>query len=330
MAFADFLVLVLQADLVEELVGPFSRDIGDVRRTSLGHHELLAVLVDDGRVGPDVESLGLLLDVDAGVEAAGEAPYVAELVRILEDDLEGLDAAHRKAGHGPVVLVRQDPVVGLDEGDDVVHQVLLEHRDVAGAVGHHDDHRDHLALGKEVVEDVAGAADGRPGDVSVAAAVDEVEDGKLRLAGLVPRRGPDPHRPRAAERLAPVGADCDGAMRDVGVVGEEFLSAGIHYGQSSVLRGRGALRVIDLDAVHHEVVPVRAGLDVRDAEGPDAVPLDGNNLLAPGHHVACKADGPRLGGVDAENGRAVGKHPDAPEGVVGGDPSLRLLRIGAE
>ena len=277
-----------------------------------------------------MKPLGLLLDVDTGVETAGKAPYVAELVRVLEDDLEGLDAAHRQAGHGPVVLVRQDTVVALYEGDDVCHEVLLEQRDIAGTVRHDHYHRDHLPFREEVVKDVAGAAHRRPGHIRVAAAVDEIKDGKLGLAGLISRRGPDAHRPRTAEGFAPVGADRQGAVRDVGIVGEELPACRLDYGKGRVLRGRGALGVVDLHTVHDEMVSVRAGLDVRDAEGPDAVLLDGDDGLPPRHHIAGEADGPGLRSVDAEDGRAVGKHPDAPEGVVWSDPPLRLLRVRAE
>ena len=147
----------------------------------------------------------------------------------------------------------QHAVVLLDVGDDVLEQLVREpllgglHRgDALGggrragrepgkvrragqaAVGHHHDHRPGLLLRQQVVEDEAGAADRAPARVLVAAAVQEVEDGVLRVAAVVARRRVDVHAPLRVERARVIPGHADLAVGNVAVGLERGLLARHH------------------------------------------------------------------------------------------------------
>ena len=82
------------------------------------HH--LDLLLEGGQVG----------DIRHGDAAAAEDADVGELVEVGQGDLPGLHAAHGEAGHGPMGLVGQGAVVGINEGDQVVDQNPLESAEV--------------------------------------------------------------------------------------------------------------------------------------------------------------------------------------------------------
>ena len=76
-------ILVVDAILVEDLVGVGATAVGDVGRTSLGVDKHLEALVDYGCILLEVEALGLLLVVNVRVEATAEHHDIAELVDVL-------------------------------------------------------------------------------------------------------------------------------------------------------------------------------------------------------------------------------------------------------
>src|SRR5208282_4091895 len=55
-----------------------------------------------------------------------EHANVAEDSRVVVGRGQRLAAAHRKPGDGAAVLVRDDAVILLDEGDDVLHETFRE------------------------------------------------------------------------------------------------------------------------------------------------------------------------------------------------------------
>ena len=170
-------------------------------------------------------------------------------------------------------------VVRLDERDDVLQQLVVER--ILGRIrGHHlaarrrpagrhdDDHRHGLLLGEQVVEDVVGAADGRPRDGGVAAAMNQVEHREAAGALLVSGRRVDVHlAARVAERLCHVADEPDGAVRHVARLGEvaRHVEHALHLRLAR--RDVDVARVDDGHAVDGEGVAPGAGPD-----GADVVP----------------------------------------------------------
>ena len=80
-------VLVVDAVLVEYLVGVGTTAVGDVSRTALGVDKHFEALVDFGCIFLEVETFGLLLVIDIGIETTAQYHNVAELVDVLQADL---------------------------------------------------------------------------------------------------------------------------------------------------------------------------------------------------------------------------------------------------
>lgn len=87
-------ILILDAILVKDLVGVRTTAIGHVRRTTLGVGKQLEALVDLGGILLEVEALCLLLVIDVRVEATAQHKHIAELVDVLQADLQCLYATH--------------------------------------------------------------------------------------------------------------------------------------------------------------------------------------------------------------------------------------------
>ena len=74
--------------------------------------------------------------------AAAENADMGELVEVGQGDRSGLHAAHGEAGHGPMGLISQGAIGGINVGDQVVDEYLLEGAEVeaapkaAAATGH--------------------------------------------------------------------------------------------------------------------------------------------------------------------------------------------------
>ena len=176
-------------------------------------------------------------------------------------------------------------VVRLDVRDDVLQHLVVERilRRVGGhhlpagrrpAGRHHDDHRQRLLLGDQVVEDVVGAADGRPGDRGVAAAVNQIEHRIDAGALLVPGRRVDDHlAPRVAAARWPRSARPRRrrAARRASQRNRRARRAGSGPASGSARRSR----VADVDGRHAvDVVGVAPGARFHRAHrgtGPDAV-----------------------------------------------------------
>ena len=139
-----------------------------------------------------------------------------------EAEVEGLAAAHGEACEGAVVFVGERAVAGVDGGDDVVEEVFFEggegwggFEDIAfgavvflgAAVGHDDDHGDGLAVGDEVIEEIAWVGEALPFGFVAADAVEEVEDGVALGGGVAGRR---------------VDVEFAGGADGFGFVGDEF------------------------------------------------------------------------------------------------------------
>lgn len=139
-----------------------------------------------------------------------------------EAEVEGLAAAHGEACEGAVVFVGERAVAGVDGGDDVVEEVFFEggegwggFEDIAfgavvflgAAVGHDDDHGDGLAVGDEVIEEIARVGEALPFGFVAADAVEEVEDRVALGGGVAGRR---------------VDVEFAGGADGFGFVGDEF------------------------------------------------------------------------------------------------------------
>ena len=233
-----------------------------------------------------------------------------------------LHAAHRKARDGAAAGVRLHVVVGLDEGNDGGEHVLGKRGHlvghVDGAVGHHDDHRDHLARGEQVVQDPACGAHAGPGGVVVAAAVDEIQHRQFRVGLLIPGRRPDVQAAHFAQGLGEVEPLRDRSVRNI-------LDIAFAHGQKrGLLGGEGSLRVLHPHAVHVEIIAEHAVAQAFADALPDAVlglfELDGG---VPGQVAG---DGHRLGfrSVDLEEHLAVREDAGGLERVVGGGTAAPL------
>ena len=127
---------------------------------------------------------------------------------------------------------------------------------------HHHDHGLRFLRRNQIVQDESGAAHRRPGIVAVARAMQQIEDRKLPASHLVSRRRVDMHAPEPRERRRVVSHGCHRAVRHVGRV-HEFCAG--HIDQAPVvgirLAHRWISRVHGRNAIHHEGVSVRAGID---------------------------------------------------------------------
>lgn len=139
-----------------------------------------------------------------------------------EAEVEGLAAAHGETGEGAVVFVCEGAVARVDGWDDVVEEVFFERGEGRGgfediaigavvflgaAVGHDDDHGDGLAVGDEVIEEIAWVGEALPFGFVAADAVEEVEDGVALGGGVAWRR---------------VDVEFAGGADGFGFVGDEF------------------------------------------------------------------------------------------------------------
>ena len=62
--------------------------------------------------------------------AGGHGGDPAELVEVGQADVQGLAAAHRHACDGAMIAIGKHGIVGLDEGDDLLQQVVVIRRTV--------------------------------------------------------------------------------------------------------------------------------------------------------------------------------------------------------
>ena len=139
----------------------------------------------------------------------GEHPDIGERRGIRQGDPAGLAAAHGQAGHRAVLRVGDYAVLFLHHRDDIGQQdhgegvrcvptagilplrgrrqgIFLHKVDIlALAVIHHDDERNGLSFGNQVVQDLAGVALGRPALLILGIAVLEIQDGILLARVLV-------------------------------------------------------------------------------------------------------------------------------------------------
>ena len=191
------------------------------------------------------------------------------------------------------------------------------------AVGHHDDHRLGLALGDQVVHDLAGASEYDPLVLVAAAAVKQVEHGIALVAVLIAVGGVDVHAPVLAYAVGVVPARGEGSVGDVLHGVEVSLSAAyeehvVHGSEVTVYVG--VVGVDGGDAVNHEHIAVELGLQRLGGVFPEAVlALDhvdepGSDHASDGvvgHHVG-EVTGylhaVRLGGDETEGHRIVGVH----------------------
>ena len=136
---------------------------------------------------------------------------MGELVEVGQGDHSGLHAAHGEAGHGPMGLIGEGAVVGINEGDQVIDEDPLEsvklklraaapagapprppgappvrdrrHRpDVA--VCHHDDEGPGFAIGNQVVHDQVGMALIAPAGLIFAHAMLQIQR-RVALGGVL-------------------------------------------------------------------------------------------------------------------------------------------------
>ena len=140
-----------------------------------------------------------------GVRRGGERPDPREGVEVPEPEVQGLPAAHREAGQGPVFAIRERGVLRLDRGNQMVQQVLLEPgeaghllrceliagRAVVGkraAVGDHDDHRHRDVVSDQVIEEGVRRREADPFCLVAADAVQQVEHGVFPVARVAGRQ----------------------------------------------------------------------------------------------------------------------------------------------
>ena len=153
-------------------------------------------------------AVGRVLDEFAGrlgVRRRREASDPGERVQVLQPEIERLSAAHRQPGQRPALAVGLHRVEFLDEGDQVLDEVVLEGGECrallgdwvpretslpGSAVGQHDDHRNHFLVGVKVVENHIGRTAARPLLLVAADAVQEIQD-RVGLVLRVPRRRVD-------------------------------------------------------------------------------------------------------------------------------------------
>ena len=338
MAAGGLAVEVLEADLVELLVVVEDAVVEEVLGAAADVVQLDSVLLHV----EDLLLLGRVADVAA---RGGVETDVVEGVGIVLGDGEGVAAAHGEAGDGAAFFLGDGAVVGIDEGDDLregINEVGFSGEGVAVgvsvsvvggcgllggvAVGHDQDHRLGLALGDEVVEDLRGAAEVKPGVLVTGVAMEEVEDGIFLLAALlVPRRGIDVDATSVAEGLAVIPAGGDGAVGDVvdsvNVAPVAFLLGNdeIVHPARDVLDD-GIVEVHDGGAVHCEAVEIEFGSQGLGGVGPDSVGfLELGGTL---HELSGDLDLDGLGVLVAEGYAVVGVDYDSGEDFLRGGRSL--------
>ena len=142
------------------------------------------------------------------VFGAEENAPIHEGVEVPEPEVQGLPAAHRQAGQGPVLAVGERRVLLLDRGNQIVQQVLLEpgeaghllrrelvaRRAVVGeraAVGDDHDHRHCDVVGDQVVEEGVRRREADPFRLVAPDAVQQVQD---RVLAVAPPRAACPRR----------------------------------------------------------------------------------------------------------------------------------------
>ena len=164
------------------------------------------------------------------VRRRGHDGNPVEHVEVGEADVQGLARSHRHAGDAAVGAIGRDRVVGLDERDDLLQQVVVIRLAIGGlravalllvgrrgrgvAAGKHDDHRHHLAFGDQVVGDDRRPRPLHPFGAGVAQAVLQIEH-RIPASGRIAGRRVDAQRPADPQRLGVVLDELDLAMRDV-------------------------------------------------------------------------------------------------------------------
>ena len=130
-----------------------------------------------------------------GVGGGGEAADARKQVHVRQTEVQGLATAHGKTRDGAVHFVGLDVELPFDEGDEIVHEVEFEVGEgleagvdvplgavvlLSTSIRHHDDHRNGLSVGDEVVQDDVWHTL-EPFTLVAANAVKEVKDGILLL-----------------------------------------------------------------------------------------------------------------------------------------------------
>jgi hypothetical protein len=146
---------------------------------------------------------GRVVDIIHGKSPAAEETNVCKLVEVSHGDHLGFHSAHGEACHGAMGLIGERAEVGIDVGDQLVHENCLEWFDikvseaaeldfVGHAVGHHDEEGPDLALGDQVIHDQIGVALVTPGSFILTPAVLQVQHRiALHLILVVIGRGVD-------------------------------------------------------------------------------------------------------------------------------------------
>ncbi len=295
-----------------------------------------AVLLDQEVLGAarDPKEAEVLVDglgcIEAGRDGCllgrrgAEGPDPMEAIVVVERDGEGMVAAHGKPGEGARLGLAGDAVVGFDEGNDVLDQLVAEGLGVLGRVflepdgarrdgvrvGHDDDHGLGAAGCDERVEDPVSLAVDGPRALVVAVAMREVEHGQPGALG-VGRRGVNDEPPPGAEGLGVVVVQMDGAMGDVLEIPGRGRLRG-HVQDAGVRPSLGlhpwVLWINRREAIHDEPVLVDPCRDVGDRRRPQArilrclVPRQRRVLPELPRHLDLR----RLGRTEPERDGAVG------------------------
>ena len=215
---------------------------------------------------------------------------------MLERNLKRLHAAHRQAGHRPMVAVGDRAIGGVDHRNQVADHHLfkraelpaeIEAQDSAPArpcaadltaqparqadvritLFHDNQHRLRLSRGQEIVEDEADPSLVRPAGLVLAAAMLQVEHRVARVAiGVVARRRVNEDPPLLVRRLREVPALADLAVRhvlrrvEIDTLLRDLDAAGVFAGAvETIAGGVGDLRPVD----EHSIVMEPRHLRVR-------------------------------------------------------------------
>ena len=156
----------------------------------------------------DLGMSGFLLG--AGADSSGEHAGVVEHIRVVEGDVQRVEAAHGQTTDGAALLLCYSAIAAVDELHNLRESALkgafhglgqahgrvhitvgiLQRSSLAGnvAIGEHHNHGLGLAAGDEVVKDLGGTALGDPGVFVTANTVEHIQHGILGLGGLVTGR----------------------------------------------------------------------------------------------------------------------------------------------
>src|SRR5579859_7016065 len=111
---------------------------------AIAHEQHLYLLLKGGHIG----------DIRRSDTTTAENSDVGEFIEICESDLPGLHPTHGEAGHGSIGLIGERTEVGVNEGDQIIDENMLESAEVEAtapsgtascstarhiAVGHHND-----------------------------------------------------------------------------------------------------------------------------------------------------------------------------------------------